>query len=111
MIGNPPAILTLNWLFLKLNWFILEVNKTRDEITQARTHTQRHMNNAWSEMVILTPCLALYCSFSTWFSQTIWDNSSPSTNQSCRLITTLFLLVLHFYDSKQSNAPPSTIHL
>ena len=22
------------------------------------THTQRHMNNAWSEMVILAPCLA-----------------------------------------------------
>ena len=41
--------------------FLLEVHRTRDETVQAKTHTQRHMNNAWSEMVILTPCLVLYC--------------------------------------------------
>jgi hypothetical protein len=90
--------------------FLLEFNKTRDEIAQARTHIQRHMNNACKEMVIvLTPCLALYCSFSTWYSQTIWDNSSLTADQPCRLITNLFLLVIHFYDYDQSNAPPSRI--
>ena len=46
--------------------FLLELNRTKDEIAQARTHTQRHMNNAWSEMASYTPCLALYCSFSSW---------------------------------------------
>jgi hypothetical protein len=51
---------------------LLESNKTRDENAQARAYyTQKHMNNAWSEMVILNPSLALYCSFSTWFSQSI----------------------------------------
>jgi hypothetical protein len=41
--------------------------------------------------------------------QTIWDNSSPTTDQPCRLITTLLLLVLHFYDYEQPNAPLPTI--
>ena len=79
------------WDFFVLFLFLLEFNKTRDKIAQARTHTQRHMNNALSGMVILTPCLALYCLFSTWYSQTIWDNSSPTTDQPCRFITNLFL--------------------
>ena len=47
------------------------------------------------------PCLALYCSFSTWFTQTIWDNSYLIMDRPCRLITILFLLVLHFYDYEQ----------
>jgi hypothetical protein len=72
------------------------------------THTQRHMNNAWSEMVFSTPCLALYSSWSPWLVQTIWDTSSPTTDQPCRLITTLLLLVLHFYDYEQPNAPLPT---
>ena len=72
------------------------------------THTQRYMNNAWSEMVSSHPCLALYSSWSPWLVQTIWDNSSPTTDQPCRLITTLLLLVLHFYDYEQPNAPPPT---
>ena len=72
------------------------------------THTQSHMINAWSEMVS-TPCLALYCPCSPWLIQRIWDNSSPIMDQHCRLITTLLLLVLHFYDYEQPNAPPSTI--
>ena len=66
------------------------------------------MNNAWSGMVILTPCLALYCSYSTWFSQIVWGNSSPTMDKPCRLITILFFLVLQFYNYEQSNAPPST---
>ena len=41
-------------------------------------------------------------------SYKLHDNSSPNTDQPCRLITTLFLLVLCFYDYEQSNAPPST---
>ena len=44
---------------------LLDLNETRDDIAQERTHTQRHINSAWSEMVSSTPCLALYCSFST----------------------------------------------
>ena len=63
------------------------------------THTQRHMNNAWNEMVILTPCLALNCSFSTWSSQTIWDINSPTTDRPGMLITILFFLILHFYET------------
>ena len=38
----------------------LKHNITKDKIAQANTHTQRHTNNAWSEMVTLTPCLPLY---------------------------------------------------
>ena len=72
------------------------------------THTQRYVNNAWSQMVSSHPCLALYSSWSPWLIQTIWDNSSPTTDQPCRLITTLLLLVLHFYDYEQPNAPPPT---
>ena len=75
------------------------------------THTQRHMNNAWSEMVFSTPCLALYSSWSPWLVQTIWDNSSPTTDQPCRLITTLLFLVLYFYDYEQPNAPLPTFPL
>ena len=90
---------------------LLELNRTRDEIAQERTHTQRHVNNAWNEMDILTPYFTLYCSFATWFLQTIWDNFSPTTDQPCKLITTLFLLVLHFYNYKQSNASSSTLPL
>ena len=59
---------------------LLEVNRITDHIAQAHTYTQRHMNNAWSEMVSSTPCLVFYCSFSTWFIQIIWDNFSPSTD-------------------------------
>ena len=55
----------LNYNFQKENKkllkHLLELNRTRDEIARANTHTQRHMNNAWSEMVSSTPCLALYC--------------------------------------------------
>ena len=41
-------------------------NRTR---YQENTHTQRHMNIAWSEMV---PCLAFYSTFPSWFIQCIW---------------------------------------
>ena len=54
----------------------MEVNRIGDEIAQAWTHTEGHMNNTWSELVSSTSCLALYCSFSTWFVQPLWDNSS-----------------------------------
>ena len=94
----------------ELRMCVLELNKTRVEIAHARIHTQRHMNNAWSEMVFSTPCLALYCSLLPWLIQTIWDNSSPTTDQPCRLIITLLLLIIHFYDYEQSNAPPSTVY-
>ena len=59
----------------------------------------------WSSLPI---DLALYCPFSTLFLQTISYNCSHTMNQPCRLIITLFLLVLHLYDYKQFVAPPST---
>jgi hypothetical protein len=34
---------------------MLKHNRTRDQIVQANTHTQRHMHNIYREMVILTP--------------------------------------------------------
>ena len=40
---------------------ILDINRTRDKIAQAYTHTQRHMNNAWSEMVSCSLCFVFYC--------------------------------------------------
>ena len=49
----------------------LKHNRTRDQIAQANTHTHRHMNNVWSEMVISNPCLSLYCIFPRWFKQCI----------------------------------------
>ena len=54
---------------------------------------------------LLHPLLALYSSWSPWLLQTIWDNSSPNTDQPCRLITTL----LHFYDYEQPNVHLPTI--
>ena len=43
------------------------------------THTQRLINNAWSEKVSCSLCFAFYY-FSSfpWFIQTIWDNFYPS---------------------------------
>ena len=110
LINSKIYICTCNiyGIWIASEFMILEVNRTRDEIAQARTHTQRHMNNAWSEMVILTPCLALYYSFSTWFSQTIWENSSSTTDQACRIITASLFLVLHFHNYEQYNVPPLT---
>ena len=66
---------------------LLEVNKTRDSNVQAKTHTQRHMDNAWSKIVLCSPCFAIYCSFLIWFIQTIWDNSYLSSNQYCGLVS------------------------
>lgn len=61
-------------------------------------------NKVWSDVVSSTLCLAFYCSFSTWYIQTIWDNSSSTMDQ-----PSLFpFLESHFYEYKQSNAPPST---
>ena len=62
-------------------------------------------------MVSSTLCLALYCSWSPWLLQTIWNNSSPTTDQPYRLITTFLLLVLHFYNYKQPYVPPSTLQM
>ena len=50
---------------------VLKHNRTRDQIAQANTRTHKHMNNVWSEMIIYTPCLALYCIFPPWFMQCI----------------------------------------
>ena len=50
---------------------LLKHNKARDQIAQANTHTQSHLNNASSEMIISTPCLGLYYTFFPWFTQCI----------------------------------------
>ena len=42
---------------------LLEFNKTKDENTQVKIHTKRHMNNAWSEMVSWSPRFSFYCFF------------------------------------------------
>ena len=75
------------------------------------THTQRHMNNAWSEMVSFILFLLFYFSWSPQLLQTIWDNSSPTLDQPYRLIITLLLLVLHFNDNEQLYTPRSTFSL
>ena len=78
---------------------LLDINRTIDKIAQAYKNTQRHINNAWSEMVSYSPCIAFYC-FSSfhWFVQTIWDNSHPSLDYHYSLIiTSLFLLPLPLY--------------
>ena len=46
-------------------------------MTQAHTHTQRYMNNAWSEIVISIPILALYWIFPHRFIQCMRDISTP----------------------------------
>jgi hypothetical protein len=100
---NLKAIKSLG---TSLAWWahnMLDINRTRDNIAQAYTHkcTQRHMNNAWSEMVSCSPCFAFYCFSSLhWFIQTIWENSYPSWDSHYNLIiTSLFhvLLPLYFY--------------
>ena len=67
----------------------------KDKIAQAQTPIQRHMNNAWSEMVSRSPCFVFDCFSSLhWFTQTIWVNSYPSSDQHGSLILTLFFLML-----------------
>ena len=58
----------------------MEVSRTRDDNAQARMHIQRHMNNAWCELVdSLFDLFFFYCLSSfPWFTQTIWDNCYPS---------------------------------
>ena len=41
---------------------VLKHNSTIDQSARANTHTQRHVNNAWSEMTTSSPGLVLYCS-------------------------------------------------
>ena len=95
------------------------------------THIQRHMNNAWSEIVSYSTCFAFYC-FSSFplflgsckqygiiliplipslcpYSNLIVSHASSITflfTTSNPMLYLLHLLVLHFYDYKQSNVPP-----
>ena len=100
-----------SWSRLPLKRTLLEVNRITDGFAQAYTHTQRYLNNAWSEMVSCSLCFGFY-HFSSfhWFIQTIWYNSYPSLDQRCSpiltstscitiLLTTSNLIVylLHFY--------------
>ena len=42
---------------------LLEVSCTREEIAQAYIHTQRHPNNAWSEIISCFSCFIFIYSF------------------------------------------------
>ena len=108
-LHNLKAIKSLGISFAWWAHNLLGINGLEIRLHKQVTHTQRYMNNAWSEMISSTPCLTHYCSWSPRLLQTIWDNFAPTTDQPCRLITTLLLLVLHFYDYEQPNAPPSII--
>lgn len=59
--------------------------------------SQMHMNNIWRAMITSIPCLAVYCNFSSWFIQCIWDISTPT--QTIRL----YLNVIHSYTSNNYN--------
>ena len=93
---KSPSILLAWWAHI-----LLDINRTREKIAQTYTHTQRHMNNIWNEMVLCFPCFAFYCfSYFHWFIQTLWDNSYSSSDWHCSLILTLLVLMplpLHFY--------------
>ena len=76
--------------------FILKHNRTRDQIAQANIHTQLHMNNVWSEMVILTPCLPFRI-FTPWFIQCMWDISTLTFPQTIWVYSNL----IHFSQSNK----------
>ena len=46
---------------------VFEINRINDEIAQACTYTQRHMNNAWSMMLSCSPCFAFSWPFLYYF--------------------------------------------
>ena len=102
---------------LEYELFVIEklLESIGDQIAQAQTLIQKLMNNAWSEMVSCSPCFAFYCFFSLhWFTQTIWDNSYPSSDYHGCLILTLFFSCFFLYifiNYEQSNALPSTLPL
>ena len=81
---------TVKSLGTSLVWWahnLLDINKIRDTIAQTYRHTQRLMDNAWSEMILCCLCFVFYC-FSSfhWFIQIIWDNSYPSLDYHYSLI-------------------------
>jgi hypothetical protein len=122
------------WMFLRsrcplFNWWwwvpqmrsrcgfvktLLEVDRTGDENdAQARTRAQRHVFYEkcleWDGMLALPfalPCIAHFQVGS--YMQSIWANSSPTTDRPCKLSMNFSFLVLHLCDDKQSNASPST---
>ena len=64
---NLKAIRSLGTSFAWWAHNLLEVNRARDEIAQAYTHTQMHMNNVWSEMVSCSPFFCLFIVFLHFF--------------------------------------------
>ena len=88
----------------------MDVNRTRDKIAQVPRHTQRHMHNAWSERISCSPCFLPFIIFmlSLVHANNV-DNSYPSSNYHCSLIS--FSCLFHYIslDYEQSNALPSTL--
>jgi nitrate reductase NapE component len=71
---------------------LLAVNKTRYEIAQAYTHTQRHINIAWSEMVsFLFVLFLLFFLFSLAYTNNMGFILSL-LDKHCDLITLLSLI-------------------
>ena len=68
-------------------------NRSRDQIAQANTYTQRHMNDVRNKIVVPTPCLALNYTFPPQFIQWIWDIPTPISHKLYGLIQTLFFLI------------------
>ena len=62
---DPLCILkAIKCLGTSLAWWahnLMKANKTGDEIAQAYTPTQRHVNNGWSEMISCSPCFGFHC--------------------------------------------------
>ena len=87
---------------------LLLLGSIGDEIAQAWTPIQWHMKNAWSELISCSSYFVFYCFYSLhWFTQRIWDNFYPSSDQhdSLTLILLFFMsLPLYSIDYEQSNA-------
>ena len=106
---------SLDWIMTAMS-SLLEANRTRDEIAQAYTPIQRHINIIWSEMISYSHCFFFYCLFSSlWFIQTIHDYFVspyglvlwPYSN----LIIFHTSFITFILTMRQSNALPSTLPL
>ena len=78
LVATFPITFLIN-KFTSIVWMIefwmelmlLKNNTIRNKIAQANTHTQRHMHNAWNELVIFTSCFVIYCICFPLFVQSI----------------------------------------
>lgn len=93
--------MTLILIDTSLVFFVLELNRTRDEIAQARTHTQGHLINA----CLALPFVAHFQLGSYKQYGVILLHYGPSLHAYYKLIP----FSIHSYECEQSNAQPSTL--